>query len=147
MEFSYRLIGTGWAEARIADERSHAVLTASYLTDALGDLLSALVMLKRGEKDVSFSWEEEPGEYEWTFRRLDSEVELRIESFADQYARTKDEVGSVIFATRQPLGVVIQAVTREARDLLDELGPEEYARRWVEHPFPVRELRELAPEG
>jgi hypothetical protein len=147
MEFSYRLVGTGWAEARIADDRSHAILTPSYLTDALGDLLAALVMLKRGEKDVSFSWEEEPGEYEWTFRRCDSEVTLRIESFPDQYARVKNAVGSVIFETRQPLGIVIQVVSQAARHLLDELGPDEYARQWVEHQFPLRELRELTAEG
>ena len=42
VEFKYRLVGTGWAEARIEDEEAWAGLTASYLSDALGNLLEAV---------------------------------------------------------------------------------------------------------
>jgi hypothetical protein len=42
VEFTYRLVGTGWAEARIADEQGWAALSPSYLTDALGNLLEAV---------------------------------------------------------------------------------------------------------
>lgn len=38
MEFSYRLTGTGWAEAWVADGSITATITASYLEDALGEL-------------------------------------------------------------------------------------------------------------
>jgi hypothetical protein len=46
--FEYRLVGTGWAEARIGDDVSHATVTASYISDALGDLLYAVWRLTEG---------------------------------------------------------------------------------------------------
>ena len=39
IEFEYRLVGTGWSEARFAVGDRWVGLTASYLEDALGDLL------------------------------------------------------------------------------------------------------------
>ena len=42
------MTGKGWAEARIADDDSWAILTASYLSDALGDLLEAIGVLLEG---------------------------------------------------------------------------------------------------
>jgi hypothetical protein len=41
MRFEYRLTGAGWAKARIADGTCEAVLTASYLSNALDALLEA----------------------------------------------------------------------------------------------------------
>jgi hypothetical protein len=34
VEFSYKLTGTGWGEARVADDSSEVVLKTSYLPDA-----------------------------------------------------------------------------------------------------------------
>ncbi len=39
VEFEYRLVGTGWSEARFAVGGPSVSVTASYLEDALGDLL------------------------------------------------------------------------------------------------------------
>jgi hypothetical protein len=84
VDFSYRLIGSGWAEASIADERSSVEMTASYLTDALADLLSALAALKRGDSDSErFSWDGEPAEYRWLLRREGDEVDVSILWFHD----------------------------------------------------------------
>ena len=41
MDFTYCLVGAGWAEATLSDGPSSATLTASYLGDALGELLEA----------------------------------------------------------------------------------------------------------
>ncbi len=63
VEFSFRLTGTGWAEGRIAVGDRFAMPTASYLSDALGDLIRTVRSLLEGAEGARVSWEEEPGEY------------------------------------------------------------------------------------
>jgi hypothetical protein len=144
MDFSYRLIGSGWAEARIADQTTSAAMTASYLTDALGDLLSALAVLKRGESDSErFSWDGEPAEFRWILRRDGDEVDVSILWFQDIYKPQHDDVGRVLFATRQPLAELLRAVSAGAARLLEDIGEDGYRERWVEHAFPTVALAEL----
>ena len=67
----------------------HARLTASYLSDALGDLVAGLVLLAEGESPVTGSWEEEPGEYRFVFTRTDEDVRVEVFAFNDIYPRTE----------------------------------------------------------
>jgi hypothetical protein len=153
MEFRYRLTGRGWAEARIADDASHAILTASYLSDALGDLLEAVGRLLEGASEARCSWEEEPGEYRWIFTRTDdSDAQLNILAFDDMYSRPAtlpgvaqphpqpDERGELRFSTTQPISVLAGAIADGAAATLDELGEENYLAEWVEAPFPTARL-------
>jgi hypothetical protein len=153
MEFTYRLTGKGWAEARIADGTSQAVITASYLSDALGDLLEALGTMLEGAGEARCSWEEEPGEYRWIFAREDrDQVTLRILEFADMYARPDtragvvrlalrpDEEGELRFSTTQPVTVLAQAIADGAAAALAEYGEAGYQAKWLEAPFPVAHL-------
>ena len=47
-EFEYELTGTGWSQARVADEHCHVTLTASYLSDALRSLIEAAALAVEG---------------------------------------------------------------------------------------------------
>ena len=140
MEFNYRLTGSGWAEASVANGSVVATITASYLEDALGELLEAIGLLLEGANQARCSWEEEPGEYRWVFDRSGSEVRLRVIAFEDNYSREPDDSGTVVFETSAPLRVVASAIADGAQRVLDEYGEAEYLRRWVDHPFPVEYL-------
>jgi len=153
MEFTYRLTGKGWAEARIADESGWAAMTASYLSDALGDLLEAVGLLLEGASKARCSWEEEPGEYRWIFVRADgNDVNLKILAFDDMYAQPAalpgvaqfspqpDEHGELRFSTTQPLGVLARAIADGAAAALAEYGEAGYLAQWVEAPFPTAHL-------
>jgi hypothetical protein len=140
VEFTYRLTGTGWAEARIADGPIASTITASYLEDALGALLEATGLLLEGAEQARCSWEEEPGEYRWIFERAGSNVRLRVLVFADIYSHEPDDRGMVVFETTSPLREVATAIAEGAQKVLDEYGEDEYLRRWVDHPFPVGHL-------
>jgi hypothetical protein len=70
LAFSYQLQGHGWAECRLEIDDQHATLTASYLSDALGDLASATTAALRGHPRPTASFAEEPGEYRWIFEPL-----------------------------------------------------------------------------
>ena len=140
MEFTYRVTGTGWAEARVADGPVAVTITASYLEDALGELLEAIGLLLEGADGARCSWQEEPREYRWIFHRAGSDVRLRVIAFADMYSREPDESGTVVFETTAPLRDVASAIAGGAQEVLDEHGEAEYLRRWVDHPFPVGHL-------
>lgn len=140
MDFTYRLVGTGWAEATVSDGSCSATLTASYLEDALGDLLEAVGIMLEGADETRCSWEEEPGEFRWFFQRSETDVHLRVLGFADVYSREPDHQGIVVFETRQPLRVIAEAIAEGAQATLDQYGEDEYLRRWVDFPFPTEHL-------
>ena len=141
MEFTYRLTGTGWAEARLAEGSNEVTITASYLEDALGDLLEAVGVLLEGAEQSRCCWEEEPGEYRWVFQRVASDVRLRVLAFRDLYSKEPDDRGTVVFESSMPLREVAAAIADGAQAVLDEYGEDEYLRLWAEHPFPVDHLR------
>jgi hypothetical protein len=155
MEFEFRLTGAGWAEARIADDARTAIVTASYLSDALGDLLAAVGVLLEGASESRCSWAEEPGEYRWLFvRTSDDDVELTILEFDDMFdwpdadtisgvrelSPQPDERGEIHFQTWQPLSVLARAIADGASAALAEHGAEGYLEQWIEAPFPTAHL-------
>lgn len=143
VDFTDRLVGTGWAEATISDGAATARLTASYLKDALGDLLEAVGTLFEGAVEARCSWQEEPGECRWIFHRQGSAVHLRVLSFADVYSNEPDRLGVIVFETQQPLHDLARPVVNGAQSVLDEYGEEEYLTWWVDYPFPTAQLEML----
>src|SRR5689334_2478187 len=99
IRFEYRLTGRGWSAATISDRETTAELTASYLSDALGDLARATVGLLRGAAAVRVSWDEEPGEYRWLLARTDEMLTLRILWFDGLRAERPDSEGRTVFET------------------------------------------------
>jgi hypothetical protein len=144
VEFSYRLTGAGWSEARFAIGDRWVALGASYLTDALGDLLGAVRSLAEGGEDARVSWALEPGEFRWLFTRVGSMVDVRVLSFdADYYDYPADDAGKLAVAGRVRLDALASALATAARAVLDEHGESGYRERWVEHPFPTAALEAL----
>jgi hypothetical protein len=62
VQFKYRLRGHGWSEGRLQVGPASVELTASYLDDALGDLVRGALALARGATEVRLAWAEGPGE-------------------------------------------------------------------------------------
>ena len=145
VEFEFRLVGTGWAEGRIAIGDEFASPTASYLSDALGDLIRAVGALCEGAHEVRASWDEEPGEYRWIFQRVGSTVRLRLLGFPHlrgwQDAPDGDE--EVLLDAECPVSDLASAIASGAQRLLDEVGADAYEEKWVEHPFPADDLAAL----
>lgn len=59
----YKVFDHGWSACIVDIAGKTRKVTASYLTDALADLLDATNLIFQGEATVKFSFEEEPGEY------------------------------------------------------------------------------------
>lgn len=121
--------------------RANGGLTASYLSDALGNLLEAVGVLLEGADESACSWDQEPGENRWLFTRTGPSVHLRILALPDQFPPRPDAEGALVFETRQPLETLAAAVADGAAAVLATHGEQKYLDLWVDHPFPTDLLR------
>ena len=146
MKFRYRLQGAGWAYAELSDRGRRVTVQASYLSDALGDLLSALVELTEGGRTATCLWAEEPAVVRWTFTARYDGILCSMRRFPDEKAAATPpphRYGTVIFTTTRPLPHLVAAVTDEVAGLRDRYCDDEYERRWQAASFPSRRLDQL----
>lgn len=118
-------------------------LTASYLSDALGDLLLAAWRLTDGAGEARCSWDEEPGEYRWVFQRSGADVDVRVLWFDELWGRRPDDEGDDVFRASFPLRVFVQALVDGACTVQQRHGLDGYREQWVEHLFPAETLDRL----
>jgi hypothetical protein len=136
VRFDYRLKGTGWAEAVVAHQGSSVTVTASYLSDALGNLLAALLDVLNGEGESRVSWDEEPGEYRWIITGHSDYLGIEILEFSELWGDKSDSEGKQAFQVFVPLTEAVAAFIAGADAVLLEHGEAGYLEQWHEHPFP-----------
>jgi hypothetical protein len=141
MWFEFTLTGHGWADARISDGETSADLTASYVADALRDLLYAVWRSGEGDPEVRCSWQEEPGEYRWILHRDGRLVKLTILWVDRQVPHRPDSAGRLVFDTSQPWDTLASAIVKGATRTLAVHGDEGYGDSW-QLPFP-RDIYQL----
>ena len=139
----YQLDGFGWASATVGGRGFSVDVTASYLRDALGDLVRAMESLLQGGTDARCSWEEEPGEYRWIFTSDGIAVSLGILQLPDNFPTLDDAEGIEIFRTSASLSDLASDFANEAQRVLDQYCKAGNLRHWWRHPFPTELLREV----
>jgi hypothetical protein len=138
---TYTLVGRGWADCTVEVDGRAAHLTASYLSDALGDLIRSMSDLLRGDAESTVSFADEPGEYRWRLKRHPPDrVALRITRLT-RWGSGED--GEVVLKGECRLRTLAGAVLAAAQQVIREHGEEGYLRIWVNHPFPVEQHAEL----
>ncbi len=144
LAIEYRLSGTGWAECTIKDESSSCEVTASYLSDALHNLLIAATAALSGFSQVSFRFDEEPGEYRWVISspRV-NEIQLEIREFDELWGSRPNEEGRLLFQTVCLPETFAKAVASAAESVLTTHGESGYLEKWAEHPFPAKQYAVL----
>lgn len=157
--FDYSLTGLGWADADVTVGQQTVHLTASYLTDALKDLLHAVDRLWNGDAVAECSWAEEPGHYRWAFR-LEAGGNCELSILARSGTRGSgvpvlDAGGSIpgdvptaeeealILRVVMPLVDLTQGISQGAARVLAILGPIGYLERWHRARFPLGLLRRV----
>ena len=132
IRFNYRLQSHGWAVAVVGDEHTEVSVPASYLCDALRDFVDAVQSLFTSET-ADCSWEEEPGQFCWKFRRTGARCAVEIFQNNEEQA---------IFSGDDDLLHFGSEVESTLQKLLDEWGEESYLKKWG-HPFPQEAHRKL----
>jgi hypothetical protein len=149
MRFDFNLArdAPGWADPVFEFEETSLSMTASYITDALGDLLGALVLLVNGSSTAECEWTQEPGGWRWNFSRPTiTHVDLVIAFKDDAFTRPwepHDPGETRLKLQRLLLRELVEAVTAGARRCLDDFGAPGFAKQWNMHPFPLLQLEAL----
>jgi hypothetical protein len=144
VKVDYRLVGAGWAHCDVQIAGQQASVAASYLSDALGDMLASVAAVARGAEESTFSFHEEPQEVRWRLRRVGPErLRVRILRLEDAFHHLPDEVGELLLdagcRTRTFAGQVLSAAQR----ILEEHGLAGYRAKWGMHDFPKERMRAL----
>jgi len=149
---TYKSFEAGWAECSLTIDNQTAITTASYISHALESLLEGTVEIMRGQREARASFDEEPGEYRWLFKRIDDQtLNVRILWFNDFWNEQPDDKGRVVFDGDCRLRTFAGAVLSASQSVLDEYGIDGYKETWDEDvDFPgalQEELRWLLVEG
>lgn len=142
--FTYNLVGKGWSEAEIKDGESRATLTASYLSDALGDLVRAILGLLGTADKTTCSWAEEPGEYRWIFKKQGDSLFIKIVWFDVLWTNKPDEEGTSVFSSSCKLRRFSVQLKNQLEKLLDQYGLDDYRQKWGNYDFPLSEYEKLS---
>jgi hypothetical protein len=140
VEFDFRLTGTGWCEARLQIGEEWAGLTASYLGDALGDLVRGTLAIARSGNDdaaVLVHWEEEPGEFRWVLTPRGDYLDVQVLWLGDP-AGAQEKLHRLCSRS-----AFYNAIAQGAQAVLDEHGLDGYKARWIQHDFPLEPLEQL----
>jgi hypothetical protein len=142
ISIDYTLDGAGWANCKIIVNDQWVEVTASYLTNALKDLIEGVSALYQQE-DTRFSFDAEPAEYRWILRNQDGDVDIRILQLDDAMNPDPDEKGKLVFRASTALAELSAAVIATCESLLQEHGLEGYKAKWIEYEFPELSLDKL----
>jgi hypothetical protein len=140
----YRLTGSGWSSCTIDIYGQTCVLTASYLSDPLRELVSAMNHMLSGGKEARFSFDEEPGEYRWILNSiLGGGLALKILEFPQLWGDKSDAEGRIVLEATCQVRVFAEAVLVSLNCLLEEHGLKGYKETWSNAEFPVDDYRVL----
>lgn len=147
IHIDYRLTGSGWAECTVSSDERNCVLTASYLSDALRNLVLAANGVLANFSALTFSFDEEPGEFRWVITAIRlNEIQVEVLWFPETWGgRPNSEGTSVYVSVCRPL-VFAKAVADAAKQVLDIYGEKGYRDKWDEHLFPMGQYIELTSE-
>jgi hypothetical protein len=141
-DLTYSLDNHGCANFAVSNGEPSLQISASYLSDALGDFARAARGVLRGMLEVAFQFVCEPGQHRFVIARRDEDILIQIFYLPREFAVRLNKAELVLTAAadvRSFANVAINCLRR----VLDEHGEEGYRRRWKNHEFPRQELADL----
>lgn len=140
MSFTWTLAGHGWADCTVADDHAEAEATASYISAAPEDLLTAVARLIAGAKQARAQFEAEPTAYRWIFYREGDDVWIQLLQLPDRGRH--DKAGTEIWSSWQTTDTLARAIIRGFDEAARKYGESGYHGKWGS-PFPRIELEAL----
>ncbi|MET9030445.1 hypothetical protein ABZW96_33230 [Nocardia sp. NPDC004168] len=140
MSLTWNLNGTGWADVVVTGQQAQVEVTASCITDAPEDLLTAVARVVLGEKETRAQFEAEPTAFRWIFYREGNAVWIRVLELPD--GRKHDNAGIEIWSSWQTIETLGRSVIRCFDEVATKYGESGYRGKWTQH-FPRSELEAL----
>lgn len=142
----YKLEDHGWATVVLTDGKNSYDSAVSYLHDSLGELAQMAVDLKNGVKESKVVFMDEPGELQFLVS-VENEVasyEARWFSDCASWNMHPESDYKSVLSGKCKTQRIIQQISTVLWNIHQNIGPEQYKERWVEHDFPLKQFRELA---
>lgn len=141
-DFNLASDAPGWADPVLEIDGHEVKMTAAWSSDALGDLLNALLVLLNGGSEARCVWQQEPGHWIWELWRRDTAtVQVQILRHADAFlSQVPADEPELRLEGDVPIVEFVGAVASGARRCLEEVGRDGFERRWSAHPFPALQL-------
>ncbi|MGH4029226.1 hypothetical protein ACQB60_09865 [Actinomycetota bacterium Odt1-20B] len=143
LRLTWTLTGRGWAECVVAADAVRVTLTASYISSAPEDLLTAVARMLADESEMPLQcvqFEAEPTAYRWLLARKGDTVWLRL--LALRRAHDHDAAGTELWSGAVSLDRLARAAVRCFDGVATTHGEDGYRDRWG-RDFPRRELEAL----
>ncbi|MFE7709194.1 hypothetical protein ACFU6I_26110 [Streptomyces sp. NPDC057486] len=140
VRITWTLGAHGWADCTVEDQQAKAELTASYISSAPEDFLTAVARLVAGEAENRAQFEAEPTAYRWIFYREGEDVWVRMLEL--RHGSDHDNKGTEIWSAQLPIDALVRAVIRCFDEVVRSYGESGYHSKWGEH-FPRTELEAL----
>ncbi|WP_202077853.1 hypothetical protein [Caldalkalibacillus salinus] len=142
MKVVYRLLGVGSAECMIKIGEDRYTFYAGDVTNALGDILFALLRVNPLYPDgkyspennsATFRWDGEPEETEWGFRLIEGD-RLLVTINHDHKIKLKTECSYQAF---------LEDILASAEQILEEYGILGFSEMWYGYGFPIESYLKL----
>ncbi|MFF3446928.1 hypothetical protein ACFYXJ_07300 [Streptomyces sp. NPDC002667] len=140
MRITWTLGPHGWADCTLEGHGTTAELTASYITSAPEEFLTAVSRVVTGEAETRVQFEAEPTAYRWIFHREGEDVWIRVLELRD--GRDHDNRGTEIWSHQPGVDQLARTVIRCFDAVAQTYGESGYRSKWGEH-FPRTELEAL----
>ncbi|MFJ1800060.1 hypothetical protein [Streptomyces sp. NPDC088180] len=140
MRITWTVAGSGWADCTLEDRLVKVELTASYITNAPEELLTAVGRLVVGETETRAQFEAEPTAYRWIFYREGQDIWIRVLELRD--GSDHDNRGTEIWSSQLGIDQLARTVIRCFDEVAQTYGESGYRGKWGEH-FPRTELEAL----
>lgn len=145
IRIDYSDIESGWARVHIENEFENTHCAVSYLHDSLKNLaLSAINIQTKKYQSVIFM--DEPGEYKLVLERNDDKniiYELRWFKEWASWNEISDDDYEVIMKGETTIISYVNQIRNILVKIFNEIGPEIYQEKWIEHKFPIEEYNRL----
>jgi hypothetical protein len=143
---NYKLDQHGWADAVIIVNNTKIKIDSiSYLSDAFGDMVKAILKLKNGNYEESWYFTHEPGETRFSLTRnnITKDIKIVVKAYNDiLFGEYTDMNGDVIFEGVISLDDLIKDIIINCEEILNSFGVEGYKDSW-NYDFPINEYKML----
>lgn len=143
VKIEYRLGDAGWADCNFAIGSNTTTVEASYIGDALRELVEATLTIVEGSAHSVAHFYDEPGECRLVLELQGYQIRVRILEFPETWSEEPDEAGAARLDAMCAFREFAEAVLVAARTVLDTHGLQGYVEKWGRHEFPADAVYKL----
>jgi len=141
----YKIENHGWATICVQNGKQKFESSVSYLHDSLNDLAQMAIDLKNGATKAQSLFMDEPGELliVVTIKNGEALCEARLYRDWASWGIVQDTDFKVVLSGTNTIDAIVTQISDVLSQIHDDIGVEEYRKRWIEHDFPAEKYKLL----